>query len=443
MLCPVRHVFVAALIGAAFAAQTTYAAQLVHHIQIDGIIDGGLAAFVERTIDEADELGVDAIILELDTFGGRVDAADVIRQALLDAPMTTIAWINKNAASAGALISIACDTVAKAPGSAIGAATPVNQEGVKASEKMVSYFRKIMGVTADAKNRPKEVAEAMVDEDIAIDSLIAEGKLLTLGPDEAIKWGIANQLADNFDEVLEKNGLDGASVVGQRINWAEEIVRWLTHPVVSSLLMTVGFGGLLFEIRTPGFGVGGIIGLVCLVLFFGSAYVTHLAGAEEIILFFVGVALVVVELFVPGFGVFGLLGAVAITASLFLSMVGRWPTTTPQELLQAATYLGLSVIATFGLLAVTWGILPRVGAFRRLILPEVQLADRGYRGTDASRFEGMVGRQGFAASQLRPTGLGSFDDERIDVVSDSEFIEEGTAIVIAKIEGAKVVVRPV
>ncbi|MDP6126431.1 MAG: NfeD family protein, partial [Candidatus Latescibacteria bacterium] len=151
----------------------------------------------------------------------------------------------------------------------------------------------------------------------------------------------------------------------------------------------------------------------------------------------------VVELFVPGFGVFGLLGAVAITASLFLSMVGRWPTTTPQELLQAATYLGLSVIATFGLLAVTWGILPRVGAFRRLILPEVQLADRGYRGTDASRFEGMVGRQGFAASQLRPTGLGSFDDERIDVVSDSEFIEEGTAIVIAKIEGAKVVVRPV
>ena len=286
------QVVAALFFGALFAPQTAPAKQLVHHIQIEGIIDGGLAAFVERTISEADELGVDAIILELDTFGGRVDAADVIRQALLDAPMTTITWINKNAASAGALISIACDTVAMAPGSAIGAATPVDQKGVKASEKMVSYFRKIMGVTAEAKNRPKEVAEAMVDEDIAIDSLIAEGKLLTLGPEEAIKWGIANQIADSFEEVLEKNGLAGASVVDQKINWSEEILRWLTHPVVSSLLMTIGFGGLLFEIRTPGFGVGGIIGLVCLVLFFGSAYVTYLAGAEEIVLFLVGVALV-------------------------------------------------------------------------------------------------------------------------------------------------------
>lgn len=419
----------------------------VHMARITGTIEQGVAAFVTRVMADAEKAGADAVIFEIDTPGGALDAALTIRDAILYSEVKTIAFINPRAISAGALISLATNHIVMVEGGTIGAATAVDMQGQKASEKVLSYFRNEMKATAEKTGRPVRLAEAMVDEDVDIEGLAPKGKLLTLTTEEAVKHGMAEYAISEIDEtkklqaVLTHFNLEKTSVIRQTVNWTEQVVRWLTHPYVASLLMTLGFLGLIFEIQSPGWGIAGTIGLVCLALFFGSHLLVHLAGMTELLLFFTGLALVVIDLFfIAGFGVLAIPGIGMIFASLFLTMMGRVELWTMDEVTRIMTPLLLSMIIT----AVAGGLmlrsLPNSRLWRRLVLDAQVTSPEGPLGK--SLYGDLLGVSGTALTDLRPGGTGLFDHRRVSVSTEGNYVDKGTPITVVEVEGTRVVVRP-
>lgn len=419
---------------------------VVYVVPIEGIIDLGLAPFVRRLLDQAADEGAAALVLEINTFGGRVDAAVQIRDALLNAPIRTIAFVNQRAISAGALIALSAEKIAMARGGTIGAAAPVQmgQQGQVAQpveEKTVSYVRKEFRATAESRNRPPLLAESMVDADVVIPDVSEKGKLLTLTTEEALKHGLADLRADTLESVLEQLGLGGAEVRRASPNWAENVVRFLTHPVVSSLLITIGILGIIVELRTPGFGIPGVLGVASLALFFWGHWLVALAGWEELLLAASGIALLALEVFViPGFGIAGALGIIALLAGLIMSMTGSGATA--QFVLAAAGRVVFSLV--FALLAslVLLRFLPRLPVAKRLIL-ETDLGAGHEHGSAPESDLRWLGKQGQAASTLRPAGIAHIEGERVDVVSDGELIEAGQRIEVIRVDGNRIVVRSI
>ncbi|MBI2366037.1 MAG: nodulation protein NfeD [Deltaproteobacteria bacterium] len=417
---------------------------VVYVAPIEGIIDLGLAPFVQRVLNEATDAGAAAVILDINTFGGRVDAAVVIRDALLNARVKTVAFVNKRAISAGALISLAAEKIVMADGGTIGAATPVQmgQPGAPAQpveEKTVSYVRKEFRATAESRKRPPLIAEAMVDADVEIRGLIQKGKLLTLTTEEALKHKLADFRADTIADVLKQLDLAGAEVRRASPNWAENLVRFLTHPIVSSLLITIGMLGIILEIRTPGFGLPGGLGVASLALFFWGHWLVQLAGWEELLLVGSGLVLLVLEIFVtPGFGVAGALGIAALLGGLSLSLFGAGASW--EFILKAASRVVFSLLIALIASLVTLRFLPRLPFGRRLILETGLLAGAG--GGSAPESDRMwLGKGGTAISPLRPAGIAEIEGERVDVVSDGELIEPGVPIVVTRVDGNRIVVR--
>jgi membrane-bound serine protease (ClpP class) len=415
---------------------------IVYVVPIEGMIDLGLAPFLSRTIREAKESGAAAVLLDINTFGGRVDAAVAMRDELLNAPVRTIAFVNQRAISAGALIALACETLVMTKGGTIGAATPVLSGGGEtkaADEKSVSYVRKEFRATAEARNRPPEFAEAMVDADVEIAGVIAKGKLLTLTTSEALKHDVAELTADTAGAALEAAGLPRAELRHARQSWAETLVRFLTHPIVSSLLMTVGLLGLFVEIRTPGFALPGIIGLISLGLFFWGHWIVRLAGWEELLLVSIGVLLIALEVFVfPGTTLAGIAGVIALVAGLGMALVGAGATV--PVVIGALGRVALSILLAMAGAFALLRVLPRLPFGRRLVLATGMQADLGYvSAPDSDRR--WLGRTGTAISPLRPAGIADIDGTRVDVVSDGGFIDAGAAIEVTRVDGNRIVVR--
>jgi membrane-bound serine protease (ClpP class) len=427
-------------IGFGFAQKTN----VVYVAPIEGMIDLGLAPFVQRVLNEATQEGAAAVILEINTFGGRVDAAVLIRDALLNARVPTVAFINKRAISAGALISLAAEKIVMANGGTIGAATPVQmgQPGAPAQpveEKTVSYVRKEFRATAEARKRPPLIAEAMVDADVEIPGLIQKGKLLTLTTEEALKHKVADFRAETLESVLEKLGLAGAQTRRVSPNWAEDLVRFLTNPIVSSLLMTLGMLGIFLEIRTPGFGLPGALGIASLALFFWGHWLVQLAGWEEMLMVGAGLILLVLEIFViPGFGLAGVLGIGALLAGLSLSLIGGGATWEFIGIAVGRVLISVVLALVASLLMLRF--LPRLPFGRQLILETGLAAGEGYASAP-ERDSSWLGKRGTAFSMLRPAGIAEIDGERVDVVSDGEFIDAGMAIVVTRVDGNRIVVR--
>jgi len=419
---------------------------IVYVAPVEGTIDLGLAPFIQRVLDEATQAGAAAVVLDINTFGGRVDAAVQIRDALLNARIQTVAFVNKRAISAGALISLAAKDIVMTEGGTIGAATPVlsGQPGAEAlpvSEKTVSYVRTEFRATAESRKRPPLIAEAMVDPDVAIRGVIEKGKLLTLTTEEALKYKVADFRADTLESALDMLGLGGAEVRRASPNWAENVVRFVTHPVVSSLLISIALLGIILEIRTPGFGVPGALGVASLALFFWGHWLVQLAGWEELILAAAGVVLLLLEvLVIPGFGAAGILGIVAIVASLALSLVGSGDTLT--FILEAAARVVFALL--FALLAslILLRFLPRLPYGRRLILERGLAAAQGYASAPESDAR-LLGKRGRASSPLRPAGIADIDGRRVDVVSEGELIDAGRFIQVTRVDGNRIVVREI
>ena len=417
---------------------------VVYVVPIHDVVDLGLAPFVERVLDEAAAARAAAVILEINTFGGRVDAAVLIRDALLRARVPTVAFVDKRAISAGALIALAADRIAMADGGTIGAATPV-EIGVSGrppqpvAEKTVSYVRKEFRATAETRKRPPRLAEAMVDADVEVPGINAKGKLLTLTTDEALSHGIADFRADSVAAVLATMGLGDAEIRRTAPAWAETLVRFLTRPLVSSLLTTIGILGIIVELRTPGFGVPGALGVVSLGLFFWGHWLARLAGWEEILLVVGGLVLLTVEIFVtPGFGLVGTLGLVALVGGLGLSLVGSGAT--GDVILGAAGQVVLSLLLAIAASLALLRFLPSLPFGRRLVLETELGAGEGFASAATTDLM-WLGKRGTAASTLRPAGIATFEGERVDVVSDGEFIDAGDPITVVKVDGNRIVVR--
>ncbi len=428
-------------------------------VPIEGTIELGLASFFQRSLMEADANTV--VVLVVKSFGGRVDAAVRIRDAILATQAPTLVYVDRRAISAGALISLAADLIVMSPGASIGAATPVQQgsgqEMEAAGEKVVSYMRAEMRSTAEANGRPGLIAEAMVDADIEVPGVSPKGKLLTLTDQRAVEVGVAEAFAPTLEAALTQFELDQLPRQQFEINWAERLARFFTDPVVSSLLMTLGFIGLLMELYTPGFGVGGFIGITCLLLFFGGHYVAQLAGWEELLLVAFGLLLLALEVFViPGFGVVGVMGLAALFAGLMMTLVSvDLPLGVARELGYVQESLSRAVIQ---LAAVFVGV-GIAGVVLAKRLPESRLArwlvfnprsDGETTGLGAEepgsslllRTE-LLGKRGTTRSVLRPSGVVEIDGERIHVITDGEYIEPDRPVEVISVEGHRIVVRQV
>lgn len=414
----------------------------VYIIHVEGLIDNGLHTYIQRGLDRARSNNAAGVILQVDTFGGLVDAADKIRKSLLETELPTVAFIDLNAASAGALISIATDSIYMAPGGSMGAATVVDGSGTYASEKMQSYMRGIMRATAEGTNRDPKIAEAMVDESVAIEGIIAEGKLLTLSTEEAVRIGFVEGSAADLDEVIAIMGWTGLPVIDMQEVWAESVLRFLANPVVSSILMLMMLGGLYFELQTPGMGFPGIMAAVGSLLFFAPLYIMGLAQSWEIVLFIMGVILIVIEIFIiPGFGLAGLSGISLVIFSLGVSLIGNVGLQFPElgQVSQAIWTMAITLILGVAMIASMVRYLPENTMFNKLVLSESTDRSRGYTGADSH--DELLGSEGVTMTALRPSGTALLNDRRIDVVSDGDFIEKGARVKVVETANLKVVVR--
>lgn len=411
----------------------------VVRIPIEGVIEMGVAPFVSRSLREAAAMGASAVILDIETPGGRVDAAERIVDAVSDSEVPVFAYVNRRAISAGAMISLAASEIFIRTQGTIGASTPVDGTGQKAPEKIVSVMRSSMRSLAEARGLDPRIAEAMVDEDLEVEGVVEAGQLLTLTYSDAERLGFATVVAD-WEALMAELGLEGREVVEQRVNWAERTVRFLSNPIVAPFLLSLGFLGLIVEVKTPGFGIAGAAGALSLALFFGSHLIVGLAGAEGLLLFGAGVLLLLVELFLlPGLGVFGILGGIAVLAGIYMSLLGGIPVA--DDFARASTVLAATLAMV---LASSWMLIRRLPANRRLTRLGIFLGtatDREAGYTSAVRRGDLKGAVGTAVTDLRPSGTGLFGDERVDVVADSEWIEAGSPIRVLSSEGYRHVVR--
>jgi membrane-bound serine protease (ClpP class) len=411
---------------------------VVYRIPISGTIEHGLAPFVERAMREAREAGAAAVYLDIDTPGGRIDAAERIADAIRETDIDVFAFVNPRAYSAGALIALASDGIYMRPGGVIGAATPVDASGTKGSEKIVSAMRAEFRALAEEHGVDPRVAEAMVDESIEIPGVVAEGRLLTLSTGEAITLGFARGEVSNEAALLSAVGHSGARVVTPSINWAESLVRFLTNPIVAPLLLSLGMLGLVMELKAGAFGLGGLVSLGALGLFFGSNLLLGLAGWEELILLGAGIVAIAVEVFIiPGFGVAGVVGLLMIGASVVMAMLGNIPTF--GDVTTAVAVLGSALVITLAVFYAWFRHLPSSNRFAGLLLKKSLDKEGGF--ISAPERTDLIGQVATTVTDLRPAGTARIGDERIDVVSEGEFIASGSSVRVLRAEGYRLVVR--
>jgi membrane-bound serine protease (ClpP class) len=399
-----------------------------------------MSSYVQRVVEEAESSNADAVVFKINTFGGRVDAATQIKDAILNSSILTVAFIDKRAISAGALISLSCQKIVMVPGASIGATTVVDQTGKKQAEKYQSYMRGEMRSTAERNSRRADIAEGMVDERVVIEGLVDSTQLITLTSKEAIKYGIADTILSTEKEVFGFINLQDADIIKMNVTWAEEVVKFLTHPIVSSLLIMIIMVGLFTEVKTPGWGVPGTAALIALVLFFGSGYFLDLVSYIEIILFAVGVILLIVEIFViPGFGMAGVFGVLLIVTSLFLGLISDFPIIDFAIVKNALIQFTGALVASLILFYILTRTLPKTNMWNRLILTTNINEKSGY--TTTKSITRLKGKTGVALTDLRPSGAAIINNKRIDVVTYGEYIPKGIQVIVVAEEGSKVIVE--
>jgi membrane-bound serine protease (ClpP class) len=312
----------------------------VYVVPIQSTIDLGIPAFVNRAIDTAEKNDAKLIIFDIETFGGRVDAATQVKDAISGTDIQTIAFINRRAISAGSLISLSCDKIYMTSGATIGATSVVDMSGEKQAEKSQSYMREEMAATAEQSGKNTTIARGMVDEELSFEYLVVdgdsmkvddiegrkEGKLITLTTELALKYKIADGTSESIEDILSDLSIENYDIITLDENWSEDLVRILTDPVVSSLLTTFGTIGIISELYSAGWGIGGTIGIICLTLALGAGYLTKLASATDLLIIFSGLTLLLVEFVaIPGFGVFGIVGLVILFYGLYLLLIPDVP----------------------------------------------------------------------------------------------------------------------
>jgi membrane-bound serine protease (ClpP class) len=413
-------------------------------MEIRDVIDPRMNRQVELALNRADEIEADYVIIDMDTYGGAVNDADDIRTRILEYPKPVWVFINKDAASAGALISIACDSIYMAPGASIGAATVVTQTGEAAPDKYQSYMRSIMRSTAEANGRDPKIAEAMVDETIDLDTIAPAGQVLTLSTSEAIELNFCEGEVNSIEEILERNGVEDYTVDYFHLGAIDKVIAFFLNPFISGILILVIIGGIYFELQTPGVGFPILASAIALVLYLVPYYLNGLAENWEILLFVVGVVLLALEMFViPGFGVAGISGIILMLGSLVLMMLNNDAFDFSFVRLEAIIH---AVLATVGGLLGSIMLLFFGGmkltdshAFQRISLQTTQMRSEGY--TSNFKTESFVGRKGSAFTILRPSGKVLIDGHVFDAYARGGYIEKGAEIIVVSDEGTSLKVK--
>ncbi len=479
---------------------------LVYVIDIRTEIGGGVSTYIKKGIQKAEQTNADAIIFDVDTPGGKVDSAVRIIRSIQETQIPTIAFVNRQAISAGAMISAACDQIVMTSGATIGDSAPVDAQGNEAGEKIVSYIRGIIRSTAERQGRNPDIAEAMVDKRVFLvrlengdiiklrpeeylneqevgtqmEILCGEGELLNLTTRQALEYGFVDAQAENLNKLLaqyqiveidedyrrdrndviimalteedigrkqEKLGvnqvspiksLEKAQITKFVVTLADRTVFFITSPYISALLLSLGGLGLLVEIRTPGFGIPGFLGLLFIGLFFGGHMLNEVPNAYIVALIFVvGLALIVLEVFViPGFGVAGILGLILMLASVFYTFFQS-----TDNVDTALLWLSISIILTSVLAILATVFLPKSAPFQHFALSTVMSTEEGYHSAGTLDFQSYLGKTGVALTPLRPAGTVKIDNKRLDVVTVGDFIAENTPIKVLEVEGSKISVE--
>ena len=416
----------------AFAADSL---TVFYRIRLDQNIDPAARRLVTLGLEKAAAADADYILLDLNTYGGAVDAADSLRNAILRCDRPVISFVNMQAASAGALISIACDSIYMKTGSSIGAATVVDQAGNVMPDKYQSFMRGMMRSTAQATGRDPKIAESMVDT----------ANVLSLTPSEAIEVGFCEGVCEDEFEVARKvAGSDGFIIRNMEddISWLDRLIQFLLNPLLQSIFMMMIIGGIFVEIRTPGIGLSLVTAIVGALLYFAPAYLGDLVSYWEILLFVVGLVLIGVEIFVlPGFGVCGILGIIAVVLSLAFAMVDNaelfhWDgSLNLQPILRPIGIVIISASAAiFGSVLLVRKLFA-TRSFDHIALRQELKADEGFTGV-ASGLESFVGETVTVFTDLRPSGKVKTADGRIfeATLKFGGFAEKGTSLTVISAE---------
>jgi len=415
--------------------------------EVKSDIDPRMNRKVRLALEEAKQIEADLIIIHMDTYGGAVNDADDIRTMILESDIPIYSFIDKDAASAGALISIACDSIYMAPGASIGAATVVmGGSGEAAPDKYQSYMRSMMRSTAEARGRDPRIAEAMVDERLEVEGVSKAGEVVTFTVSEAIANGFCEGQVASIEDLLEEQGMSEAKITYYEPSAIEDVIALFLNPVVSGFLILIIFGGIYFELQTPGIGFPLLASITAIILYFIPYYLTGLATNFELVLFVVGVVFLLVEIFVlPGFGIFGILGIAGILAGLTLGMIPNdafdFTFVASGTLFSALlTVIIAAILATVIIFTLT----PKVNewkAFSSISLATTQQKLDGY--TSSSYSDTLVGKEGIAHTRLMPSGRILVEDEIYDAYSRGEFIDRGEKIKIISAEGTSLRVKKI
>lgn len=408
-------------------------------------IDPSMNRYVELGLQEARDSEADYIIIHMDTYGGAViDAKDIVEN-IMNTEIPVWVFIDKDAASAGALISIASDSIYMAPGASIGAATVVTPDGAAAPDKYQSYMRSTMRSVAEETGRDPRIAEAMVDETIEIEGITEAGEVITFSTFEAIEHGFCEARVNSIPEILERNGVRDYDIRTFELGATEEIIAFFLNPVISGILILLIMGGIWFELQTPGIGFPLAVAALAAILYFTPYYLNGLAENWEIIAFFLGVILLMLEIFViPGFGVAGVLGILLMGGSLILVMLNNdlfdFSFVGMDAIIKAVLAALLGVLGAAVALFVGGVRLTESPAFSRVALTSTMRRDEGFT---SSFYKSMVGRRGVTRTVLRPSGRIEIDGEIYDAYTRGDYIDAGTEIEVISEEGTSLKVRKI
>lgn len=405
---------------------------VVYFAPVQDAVERGLEKFLERSITTAEENGADYLVLEIDTPGGLVEAAGNIAKIMRDSEVPIIAYVTKRALSAGAYISLNADQIVMKPSTTMGAAAVIDSQGNTAGKKAESAWLAEMKASAELNNRDPIYALAMADEDIVLEDLgVKKGELLTLDAKQAKKVGYAEAIVNNRNELLDHLELPDAEIREIELSFAENIARYITHPVVVPILLSIGSIGLVLELYSPGFGIPGMLGLGSLLLFFFGHMIAGLAGWESLILFILGIGLIIAEVFVPG-GILGVGGILAVLIGIVLA---------GGSLGNILLSILIAMIATIVVSILFLKYFGYNGPLKKIILFDSTSNERGYI-SNVTRSE-LIGLTGRTLTPLRPSGTAVIGDDRYDVVTEGNYIGLNRPIKIVKTEGSRIIVREV
>ena len=398
----------------------------VYVVPIQGEINRATHNYVRDIVNDLNnELDVEAIIFEIDTYGGLVDEAIKIKDVIIGTNIPTITLVNNKAASAGVLVTIAGEHIAMSENAVIGSA-----ETIPNTEKILSMWRGVLRDTAQYRGRDALLIESMADSDIAIDGVVESGKLLNLTAQEALELGLVDILSSDYNVILEYFGYEASQVEVVEEGLQIKLSKYISNPYISTLLLTLGFVGLVLEILTPGFGLGGTISLMGFGLYFGGNILAGNSNWTSLILFVVGLGLLVIEGVVPGFGLPGIGGLIFVLAGTVLAM---------QDLAAAVLSLSIAIIVTtlVAVFMVKHGYKSKL--LNRIILSNKLDSERGYLSTNT--MSDLMDKDGIALSELRPSGFIVIDGEKYDALAETGYIPENSNVKVVKVEGSKIFVR--